>query len=177
MIQNGAVPAITYRMRTKGSQWLWLQSRFQMLTHQFSMKPYAILSYNQVITLNEMFESRDMFDNTENSTFFSSCETTAADTTTTTTDSSSSSLGQLFTNNEIEMSSSSASLSSMAAVNSEAFGYKKTNSETTLNDSKSNLNESDSPTQINGSDRKIDESLEVNSLISTIMKIIRNVSL
>ncbi|CAF0900399.1 unnamed protein product [Brachionus calyciflorus] len=62
LLQNGAVPIIAYRFRTKGLQWLWIQSRFQIMYHQTAMKPYAIISYNHVIGLNEMVESKDLLD-------------------------------------------------------------------------------------------------------------------
>ncbi|RNA22696.1 Circadian locomoter output cycles kaput [Brachionus plicatilis] len=62
LLQNGAVPLIAYRFRTKGQQWLWIQSRFQILYHQTAMKPYAIMAYNHVISLNEVVESKDLLD-------------------------------------------------------------------------------------------------------------------
>lgn len=70
VIQNGAVPTISYRLRTKGAQWVWIQTRFQILTHQFSLKPRGILANNFVLNLNEMLDSRDMFDSTEEKKFF-----------------------------------------------------------------------------------------------------------
>lgn len=62
LLQNGAVPLIAYRFRTKGHQWLWIQSRFQILYHQTAMKPYAIMAFNHVISLNEVVESKDLLD-------------------------------------------------------------------------------------------------------------------
>ena len=62
LLQNGAVPLIAYRFRTKGLQWLWIQSRYQILYHQTAMKPYAIVAHNHVISLNEMVESKDLLD-------------------------------------------------------------------------------------------------------------------
>lgn len=62
LLQNGAVPLIAYRFRTKGQQWIWIQSRFQILYHQTAMKPYAILAYNHIISLNEANESKDLLD-------------------------------------------------------------------------------------------------------------------
>lgn len=63
LLQNGAVPLIAYRFRTKGDQWMWVQSRFQMLNHHVNKKPYLIMAHNHIVSLNEMIESQDILDN------------------------------------------------------------------------------------------------------------------
>ena len=65
VIQKGIVPSITYRFRTKGLQWIWIQTRFQMLTNQLlNSKPYAIRCHNEVIGLNEILSTKDILDTT-----------------------------------------------------------------------------------------------------------------
>ena len=59
MIQIGAAPSIGYRFRTKGYQWIWLQTRFELLPQRSN----AIIAHNQVISLNEMLTTNDIIDN------------------------------------------------------------------------------------------------------------------
>jgi hypothetical protein len=53
---------VVYRYRTKGMQWIWIQTRFQILNHQFNSTPHAILGYNQVVSLNEIMSVKDTLD-------------------------------------------------------------------------------------------------------------------
>ncbi len=59
MTQIGAAPSVGYRFRTKGYQWIWLQSRFELLPQRSN----AIIAHNQVISLNEMLTTNDIIDN------------------------------------------------------------------------------------------------------------------
>lgn len=53
---------MSYRYRTKGHQWLWLETRFELLNNGFNCKNYAILAHNKVVTLNEMLDSHEILD-------------------------------------------------------------------------------------------------------------------
>lgn len=126
-----------------------------MLTHQFSMKPYAILSYNQVLTLNEMFESRDMFDNSDHLKFFTSLTESMTNLGSDVDSAQQQNTSINNNNNNINENDSKSELSSICI--SETFGFKKTMSDAAMSDSKSTLNEIND----GSSERKIDESLEV----------------
>lgn len=57
------MPVVSYRYRTKGQQWLWLETRFELLNgNGFNCKNYTIQAHNKVITLDEMFESHQIRD-------------------------------------------------------------------------------------------------------------------
>ena len=39
VLQTGEILSAPYRFMTKGHQWLWLQSRFTVVCHQYTGKP------------------------------------------------------------------------------------------------------------------------------------------
>lgn len=69
-MNDGAVPVLSYRYRTKGQQWLWLETRFDMLNNGFNCKNYAIQAHSKVITLNEMLDSHEILDTMSSTTSF-----------------------------------------------------------------------------------------------------------
>lgn len=58
MIHNGAIQSLSFRFRTKGQQWIWLQTNFQVVIDQFNSKPQTIVANNQLIGYNSIY-SRD----------------------------------------------------------------------------------------------------------------------
>ena len=68
VMNDGAVPLVAYRYRTKGQQWLWLETRFELLNNGFNCKNYAIQAHHKVITLNEMLDSNVIIDSIVSST-------------------------------------------------------------------------------------------------------------
>ena len=68
VLNEGAVPAVSYRYRTKGHQWLWLETRFELLNNGFNCKNYAIRAHNKVVTLNEMLDSHEILDSSSTTT-------------------------------------------------------------------------------------------------------------
>lgn len=73
MLQNGAAPVISYRYRTKGNQWLWIKTRFEMLNSNTNCKKHTISAHNKVLTLNEMLECSEVLDNSSTNAF--NCDT------------------------------------------------------------------------------------------------------
>jgi len=60
LILNGAIQSLSFRFRTKGQQWIWLQTSFQVVIDQFNSKPQTIVANNQLIGYNVIY-SRDSY--------------------------------------------------------------------------------------------------------------------
>jgi hypothetical protein len=72
VIHNGAIQSLSFRFRTKGQQWIWLQTSFQVVIDQLNSKPQTIVANNQLIGYNVIY-SRDsnMFEPSSSSSYAS----------------------------------------------------------------------------------------------------------
>jgi len=64
VIQSDQTPIkVPYRFRTKGLQWLWIQTKFQIINNQtMNPKTYSIRGLNEVIGINEILTNKEILE-------------------------------------------------------------------------------------------------------------------
>ncbi len=180
MIQSDHTPIkVAYRFRTKGLQWLWIHTKFQLVnTNQnLNSKTFSVRGFNEVIGINEILSNKEILESSSSKKTHSTTSMVTNDLTEkdfvarTTSTNALNDTNNISFNNDVSynlpLAKSNSSSSISIKLDKSSDLRKDSNRQVTFFDNSPSIhNMASSEKSEASSENKLDQSLEVNNYLS-----------